>query len=231
MHNARLSTLLRPFWIPLLILQLIFPLPLQAQLVTQDLSLVGEDVIAPKVVHQLQHRGMNPNGTYFFNADVTDDVAVQSVTLFYRTIGDDQYVSVPMTSTKPPAYSALLSPQSVRAPGVEYYIRAKDSSGNAVLVGAAFSPLSMAVAAPAAGSGESLSTQKISTAAPASPEPSQKEEKEKSSISKWWWVAAGVVVVALVAGGSGGGGGGHDDSAPTPPATTGGLTVTAPLPQ
>jgi hypothetical protein len=224
MHNARSRTFLRQFWIPLLILQLIFPLPLQAQLVTQDLSMVGEDVIAPKVVHQLQNRGVNPNGTYFFNADVTDDVAVQSVTLFYRTIGDDQYVSVPMSSSNPPAYSALLSPQSVRAPGVEYYIQAKDSSGNAVLVGAAFSPLSMAVAAPAAGSDESLSTQKISTAAESSSSDKPVAE-EKSGISKWWWVAAGVVVVALVAGGSGGGGGGDDDP------DTGGITVDAPLPQ
>jgi hypothetical protein len=227
MHNARSNIFLRQFWIPLLILQLIFPWQLHAQVVTQELALPGEDVIAPKVVHQLQNRGVNPNGTYFFNADVSDDVAVQSVTLFYRTIGDQQYVSSPMTATKPPIYSALLSPQSVRAPGVEYYIQAKDSSGNAVLVGAAFSPLSMAVAPAAAEDGKSVATSQIGagTSSTVSDEP---EEEKKSGINKWWWVAAGVVAVGLIAaaGGGGGGGGGDDDPAPT-----GGITVTAPLPE
>jgi len=229
MHRSRKRISLRQFWILLLIVQWIFPLPLQAQVANQVLSLPPEDVIAPRVVHQAQNRGTNPNGTYFFSADVTDDIAVQSVTLFYRTIGDQQYVAIPMMQAKPPSYGALLSPQSVKAPGIEYYIQAKDSSGNAVLVGAAFSPLKMAVITPAVGDGKSLATQQISSAADTSSKDEPAKEKT-SGINKWWWIAAGAVVVGLVAGGSGGGGGGSDD--PTPPAaTTGGFTVSAPLPQ
>lgn len=220
MHRFRSQLSMRQIWIFLITLQLIFPLQLQAQVANQTLTLPAEDIIAPKVVHNPTNRGTNPNGTYYFAAEVTDDVAVQSVTLFYRTKGDQQYIAIPMRSSKPPLYTALLSPESVKAPGVEYYLQAKDSSGNAVLVGAAFSPLSMAVLAPAPTDGKSAQKSGTPADEPAS--------EKKSGISKWWWVAAGVVVVALAAGGGGGGGGGDD---PAPPPPTGGITVTAPLPQ
>lgn len=227
MHRFPSRSSLRQIWIFLITLQLVFPLQLQAQVENQTLTLPAEDIIAPKVIHNPTNRGTNPNGTYFFAAEVTDDIAVQSVTLFYRTKGDQQYVAIPMTSSKPPLYTALLSPDSVRAPGIEYYIQAKDSSGNAVLVGAAFSPLSMAVLVPVTTDGKPAQTSSRADISPAD-EPAT---EEKSGASKWWWVAAGVVVVALIAGGGGGGGGGGDDPAPTPPATTGGIVITAPLPQ
>ena len=229
MHKSRLQNFSGRLSISLLILQLIFPLHLQAQVDSQTLSLPADDIIAPKVVHESESRGVNPNGTYFFSADVTDDVAVQSVTLFYRTKGDQHYVAIPMTSSKPPSYGALLSPESVKAPGIEYYIQAKDSSGNAVLVGAAFSPLSMAVLVPV--NPKALASKQTSSSTDTSPGGDTGTEK-KSSNAKWWWIAAGVVVVALVAGGGGGGGGGGDDPAPHPtPPSTGGITITAPLPQ
>lgn len=227
MHRFPQQISMRQIWIFLITLQLIFPFQLQAQVADNTLTLPAQDIIAPKVVHNPTNRGTNPNGTYYFAAEVTDDVEVQSVTLFYRTKGDQQYVAIPMRSAKPPLYTALLSPDSVKAPGIEYYIQAKDSSGNAVLVGAAFSPLSMAVAAPVTTDGKPVQqTSSVSESSRAD----ESDTEKKSGVSKWWWVAAGVVVVALVAGGGGGGGGGGDDPIP-PPATTGGITVTAPLPQ
>jgi hypothetical protein len=233
MHPRSTRSFFYKLSVLLMVLQCIVALPLQAQMTSQALSLPPEDIIAPKVVHQSSDRGMNPNGTYFFNADVTDDVGVQSVTLFYRTVGEPQYIAIPMGAFSDGAYSALLAPDAVKPPGIEYYLQAKDISGNAVLVGAAFSPLKMDVtgtaatpaASQASSEGSSVANHEIDTAF----DPSAKKDSSegKSSSKKWWWIAAGVVAVGVIAASSGGGGGGSD---PAPP-TTGGITVTAPLPQ
>jgi len=198
-----------------------------AQTLGQALDLPSEDIIAPRVEHQVADRGVNPNGTYFFNTSVTDNVGVQSVSLFYRTIGEKQYVALPMSHQGGDHYAALLSPEAVKPPGIEYYIQAKDTSGNAVLVGAAFSPLQLSVSeAPAS----SPSPAQLATGGAAVAHEPNDKPSQKSTSKKWWWIAAGVIAVGAIAAGSSGGGGGssHDN---TPAATTGTLTVTAPLPQ
>lgn len=238
MHTRSNRSFFYKLSVLLMVLQCIVALPLQAQMSSQALSLPAEDIIAPKVVHQSTDRGVNPNGTYFFNADVTDDVGVQSVTLFYRVVGEPQYIAIPMGAFADGDYSALLAPDAVKPPGIEYYLQAKDTSGNAVLVGAAFSPLKMDVAVkavvPAAAAaqsspkGGSVANDDIDAAFDSS---QKKDSSEgKSSSKKWWWIAAGVLAVGVIAASSGGGGGGSDP-APPPAATTGGITVTAPLPQ
>ena len=59
-------------------------------------------------------------------ADVTDNVGVQSVTLYYRHIGATTYSNKTMILTTGNRYSATLEGALVTSPGVEYYIEAHD---------------------------------------------------------------------------------------------------------
>jgi subtilisin family serine protease len=59
-------------------------------------------------------------------ADVTDNIAVQSVTLFYRAAGTSVYSSRNMVKTTDDRYSATLESSLMIPPGIEYYIQASD---------------------------------------------------------------------------------------------------------
>ena len=59
-------------------------------------------------------------------ADVTDNVGVQSVTLYYRQIGATSYASKAMVKTTGNRYSATIEGAKVTSPGLEYYIEATD---------------------------------------------------------------------------------------------------------
>jgi subtilisin family serine protease len=59
-------------------------------------------------------------------ADVTDNVGVQAVTLYYRHIGATQYTSKAMVHTTGNRYSATIAGSQMSSPGIEYYIEATD---------------------------------------------------------------------------------------------------------
>jgi hypothetical protein len=63
------------------------------------------------------------------SAIVTDNVAVQSVTLYYRTVGAPAFTSLAMVADGN-VYSATIPATAVTAAGVEYYIVATDTSNN-----------------------------------------------------------------------------------------------------
>ena len=60
------------------------------------------------------------------SAEVTDDVEVVSVTLYYRVVGDEEFLSVRMTASENNIFSATIPAEVVIAEGVEYYIEAND---------------------------------------------------------------------------------------------------------
>lgn len=118
-----------------------------------QLALPSPDLIAPQVEHETITEPATPGESHKFSAKVTDNVAVQSVTLFYRTVGAKSYKRKPMVKQGGDIYTATLSGDDMQAPGIEYYIQATDTSGNNLLHGYSFSPLvvnvSGAAAAPA----------------------------------------------------------------------------------
>ena len=59
-------------------------------------------------------------------ADVTDNVAVQAVTLYFRAIGGTAYTARTMTHTTGNRYTATLEGSRITSPGIEYYIEATD---------------------------------------------------------------------------------------------------------
>ncbi len=62
-------------------------------------------------------------------ADVTDNVAVQGVTLYFRTLGGSSYTSRAMAHTTGNRYSATIEGSKIASPGLEYYIVASDGVG------------------------------------------------------------------------------------------------------
>jgi len=77
-----------------------------------------------------------------FNAEVTDDRALASVTLFWRFEGEDRYQPVEMTAVPDsPAWSARVPTSDLESRAIEYYLQARDTGGNRTVRGFAFSPL------------------------------------------------------------------------------------------
>jgi len=83
------------------------------------------DTIPPVIAHTAVTSAV-PNFALTIRADVTDNLAVQGVTLHYRAIGQSAYQARAMTLTTGNRYSATLDAATMTAPGVEYYISATD---------------------------------------------------------------------------------------------------------
>ena len=79
------------------------------------------DTIPPAISHTALTSAA-PNFAVTIRADVTDNLAVQAVTLHFRAIGQTAYQTRPMTLTTGNRYSATLDAATMAAPGVEYYI-------------------------------------------------------------------------------------------------------------
>lgn len=103
-------------------------------LVRTDLSETGRsntaagtplDDLPPEISHV--PASFAPSGfPLSIRATVTDNVAVESVTLFHRAGGTGDYASRNMTRTTGDRYSATLEASLVVPPGIEYYIQAGD---------------------------------------------------------------------------------------------------------
>ncbi len=83
------------------------------------------DTIAPVIDHT-PVTSAPPGLALTLNADVTDNVAVQSVTLFYRALGGTIYSSRALVKTTGNRYAATLEGSLLVSPGLEYYIQASD---------------------------------------------------------------------------------------------------------
>ena len=169
-----------------------------------QLSLPSGDLIAPVVTQDKYENTVRPGTDHEVEVKVTDNVDVNLVTMFYRTIGGKgEYERLTMQKVgTSDFYVVKINADEIVSPGIEYYIQAMDFAGNTVLHGHSFSPLS-------------VKTSNGDTAVVASSTSTSLEAEESSSIwsNKWLWIGLGVVVVGLAA--SGGGGGSGDTSTAT----------------
>ncbi len=83
------------------------------------------DTIPPVIVHT-PVSGATNGLPFQIYADVTDNVKVVSVTLYYRAIGQTPYSSRDMVKTIGDRYAATLEGSIIVAPGLEYYLQATD---------------------------------------------------------------------------------------------------------
>lgn len=169
-----------------------------APLLSADqLSLPSGDLIAPEISQDKYVNTVAQGEDHQITVTVTDNVAVKQVTLYYRTIGTEEYQRMAMANiSNTDEYQAAITSDQIKAPGVEYYVQAMDNAGNTLLHGYSFSPLSVKTVPADTAVAASSNDTTIST--------------EKSS-NKWLWIGLGVLAVGLVAASGGGG----DDSPPS----------------
>ena len=167
-----------------------------------QLSLPSGDLIAPEI-KQAKYIDTVKQGTNFdITVAVTDNVGVKLVTLYYRTIGTEEYKRQTMDKiANTDDYHTTINSELIKAPGFEYYVQAMDNAGNTVLYGYSFSPLAV----------KTVSGDKVVATTPTIPAAESSEE----SSNKWLWIGLGAAAVVLVAAGGGSGGG----SAPPTTAT------------
>lgn len=85
------------------------------------------DTVKPVMSHNIISTATF-GSTVMVQANVTDNISVQSVTLYYRAIGDTSYTSADMVNTSGSTYRASIPASATQPPGVEYYIAATDGS-------------------------------------------------------------------------------------------------------
>jgi hypothetical protein len=95
---------------------------------TYTVTVILPDTTPPTITHTpVTTAAVNTPVT--IRATVTDNVAVQSVTLYYRTVGAPAFTSLAMAA-EGNVYTATIPATAVTTAGVEYYIVATDTSNN-----------------------------------------------------------------------------------------------------
>ncbi len=151
-----------------------------------------------------------------FTSLVSDDRQVQDVFLYFRYSGQQSYNSIPMESIGGSSYYiATVSPQGDDTRAIEYYIQARDVSGNRTVEGFAFEPIvrTLRVASNNQTTVDSNAGSNTNASGGGdAPTP------QSSGGLKLWHIALGVALLGLVAGaaGSGGGGGGGGNGQTVP---------------
>ena len=88
------------------------------------------DTIKPILTHNVISTA--PFGsTVLVQANVTDNIGVQNVTLYYRSSGDSNYTSLEMANISGDDYRASIPASATKPPGVDYYIAATDGASYA----------------------------------------------------------------------------------------------------
>ena len=85
------------------------------------------DTVAPVLTHSVINTAAY-GSTVLIQATATDNIAVESMTLYYRAMGDTAYQSLVMNNSSGNVYRASIPASVVLPPGVEYYIAATDGS-------------------------------------------------------------------------------------------------------
>lgn len=187
-------------------LQVISPAALAEQL-----SFQAPDIESPTIKFDAGETQIF-DGNKKFSAEVTDNVAVAEVTLYYKGVNDFAFIPKQMIRENKQSniYSAEISVDSIISNKLEIYIKAEDVSGNSIFEGQKFLPLTYDIA-PGSTKEEVLT---VGT-----------EPAEEEGMSTMTMVLIGVGAAVLIgAAGGGGGGGGGDEP------TTGTITITAPTP-
>lgn len=154
------------------------------------------DFDPPEVEHIVGNSVLPENTAATITASVRDNVEVKSVVLHFRSKGEQEYSARAMSrSGETELYILTLEASEIKQPGLDYYLEATDTTGNAVLEGFPLIPLTLTV-------GRAI----------ANPT-SDSNDTAGSGVSKktWIWIGLGVLVAGALAS-SGGGSSGSDDT-------------------
>ncbi len=159
------------------------------------------DFEAPIIEHE-ERVGGPVGGVEVFGATVGDNDELARVSLFYRFSGESQYAELTMKEIASSSfYTARVDSTNIASdtPAIEYYLQAEDISGNLVLKGFTFQPLTRVFQIP-----------NVPAETPVDNTPVQ--VPKVSSGVNWLYVGLGVLAIAVIASaGSGGGSSSNDD--------------------
>lgn len=158
-------------------------LPLAAFAQTLDLE-------PPEIQHEVVTTGFADEAQNF-EAIVTDNVALESVSLFYRFGDSGEFERLAMQLTSGDSFSASVNMPSTEDALIQYYIEAVDTNGSAINRGFTFNPFE-----------REIKSRNASEPAPIS------NPVTKSSNKTLWYVLGGVLLAGIIAGAASGGGGG-----------------------
>lgn len=166
----------------------------------QGESLTPVDVDPPLIEHEVTPQAV-ADIRQTFVATVVDDGELDSVIFFYRFAGETdftRYVMAPLSASS--TYTAQIPTEPKTYKAIEYYIQARDLSGNRTVRGYTFSPLIREIlpAGEAGSAGPQATVGGVVVG----------DKKSTSGISKILYVVGGVLLLGLLAGVSSSGGGG-----------------------
>ncbi len=153
------------------------------------------DLDPPLIEHEIVAE-VESNTRQTFVATVVDDDELESVRLFYRFSGEPTYSSVLMNRVSySSSYIAQINTDPDTATTIEYYIQARDQSGNRTVRGYAFNPLMRSIIVEDDGLAADGSNNKLKDAAVS------KEAKPKKTL----YIVLGVLALGVLAGLANGG--------------------------
>jgi len=114
-----------------------------SQLLAGIASAQVADTEAPVLIHRQADSAGVAGELQTFLARVSDDFEVESVTLYYRQSDDGEYTQIPMRALFDSLDEYMIAVETVESAygGLQYYIEARDSSGNVTNRGFEYAPI------------------------------------------------------------------------------------------
>ena len=106
------------------------------------ISIMSMDTMAPNIYHS-PVRTAYTGSNLLITATVTDNLSLDTVILYYRTVGSTEWKSTQMTANNS-RYTGLILADHITLDGIEYYIEARDGN-NTTIKGSASAPYSVTV--------------------------------------------------------------------------------------
>ncbi len=142
-----------------------------------------------------------------FTVQAADDEILKDVILYYRRDGQLPYLPAPMNQIGSSGYyAATVETDRNDLRSIQYYIQARDESGNRTVEGFAFDPYIRSLNENNAYAAQQSLAIKSTPTVPAT------ETAATASGIKWWHLALGVLAVGAIASSVGGDGNGDNDN-------------------
>ncbi len=104
------------------------------------------DFYPPTITHWVLHGVMLAGKSQRISAVVKDNQGVREVVLHFRTIGNSSYEKILMVSSEEPGLFTVNIPAHLaKAPGIEYFIEARDNDENITYKGWPDEPIKLAI--------------------------------------------------------------------------------------
>lgn len=136
------------------------------------------------------------DSTQVFTAQIAEETELQDATLYYRRNGQEPYTSAPLRALgNTGLYTVSIETDPTDLRPIEYYIQARDTSGNRTVSGFAFDPYSRSLAPALA----------IQSRPQSIEEPDEQPESTPTVTStpfykkRWFQVTLGVIAVGAIA--------------------------------